>query len=346
MRLNKYISECGVCSRREADRLIGEGRVRVNGAAAALGTAVQDGDRVTVDGKEIRPETEAIFLAVHKPRGVVVTTDRRWGDRTLEELVDCPKRVFAVGRLDKESEGLILMTNQGEAARRIQQAGQGHEKEYEVEIDRPVTEAFLREMAGGVRLEELDRTTAPCRVEKLGERSFRIVLTQGLNRQIRRMCAACGCRVLRLKRVRVMGVKLGNLPAGAYRNLTNEERRELLRELRLDTDLPDENPDRSKSQKHIAYTDRLNPTNNTRNISNTDNTNKTSHSQNIKKKIYPKQASETKDKADIGTGHTARRDRRGSSDAGRRAGQSDRTSRAGGRTRAGKTGKTGKTNHD
>ena len=227
MRLNKYLSSHGVCSRREADRLIEEGRVSVNGETASTGLQVNEGDLVTVDGKPVRETVEEIFLAVNKPRGVVVTTDRTWGDRVLEDIISCRERVFAVGRLDKESEGLILMTNNGDASNLIQKAHERHEKEYVVSVDRPVTEQFLKGMRSGVFLEELGRTTRPCAVSKIDDHSFDIVLTEGMNRQIRRMCSSFGYRVTSLKRIRIMNILLGDLPSGASRELTREEIREI-----------------------------------------------------------------------------------------------------------------------
>ena len=227
MRLNKYLSSHGVCSRREADRLIEEGRVSVNGETASTGLQVNEGDLITVDGKPVRETVEEIFLAVNKPRGVVVTTDRTWGDRVLEDIISCRERVFAVGRLDKESEGLILMTNNGDASNLIQKAHERHEKEYVVSVDRPVTEQFLKGMRSGVLLEEVGRTTRPCTVSKIDDHSFDIVLTEGMNRQIRRMCSSFGYRVTSLKRIRIMNILLGDLPSGASRELTREEIREI-----------------------------------------------------------------------------------------------------------------------
>ena len=232
MRLNKYLSSHGVCSRREADRLIQEGRVAVNGETASTGLQGSEQDLVTVDGKPVRQTIEEIFLAVNKPRGVVVTTDRTWGDPVLEDIVSCRERVFAVGRLDKESEGLILMTNNGDASNLIQKAHERHEKEYVVEVDRPVTEQFLNGMQHGVLLEELGRTTRPCRVRRIDDHSFDIILTEGMNRQIRRMCSAFGCKVTSLKRVRIMNILLGDLPSGAYRELTKEEIRGIKDQIR------------------------------------------------------------------------------------------------------------------
>lgn len=232
VRLNKYISDAGVCSRREADRLITEGRVQIDGKMATLGSRVASGMQVCVDGKEIAPEEEMILLAVNKPRGIVCTTDTRWGDRTIYDLMNYPKRIFSIGRLDKESEGLLLMTNNGDILNKIMRAGNYHEKEYLVTIDKPVTEAFLKKMSGGLYLKELKVRTRPCKVSSVGEFTFQIILTQGLNRQIRRMCAACGCQVLSLKRVRIMNIELGSLEPGVYRKVTKEEYAVLLEALK------------------------------------------------------------------------------------------------------------------
>ena len=236
VRLNKYLAEAGICSRREADRLILAGRVTVDGLPGENGMKVLPGQEVLVDGQAAEKEKECILLAVNKPRGVVCTTDKKWGDRTLEEMVHYPKRVFSIGRLDKESEGLILMTNQGDMVNKIIRAGNAHEKEYLVTVDRPVTPEFIRKMEKGVYLPELDVTTRPCRVELAGEKRFRIVLTQGLNRQIRRMCQAFDYRVTRLVRVRIMNVELGNLPQGQYRHLSRRETAQMLRELKNPAD--------------------------------------------------------------------------------------------------------------
>lgn len=223
VRLNRYISEAGYCSRREADRLIEQGAVKIDGQTAAVGVRVFPGQQVTVNGEILRKEEERILLAFHKPRGVVCTTDTRWGDVTVDELLHYPKRVFSIGRLDKDSEGLLLMTNQGEILNKILKAGNAHEKEYLVTVDKKVTESILTKLARGVYLKELGVTTRPCRVEKTGEKQFRIILTQGLNRQIRRMCEAVGCRVVRLIRLRVMNIELGDLKPGEYRSVTEEE---------------------------------------------------------------------------------------------------------------------------
>lgn len=223
VRLNKLLSEAGICSRREADRWIEAGRVTVDGYRAAPGMQVTKEQQVFVDGKPVQKEEEAIFLAVNKPVGVVCTTEKKWGDPTLEELVHYPKRVFSMGRLDKDSEGLILMTNQGDILNKMMKAGNYHEKEYVVTVDKAVTPDFIQRMSEGVWLKELNTKTRPCRVEKAGEKRFRIVLTQGLNRQIRRMCEYFGYHVVKLVRVRIMNIELGDLPSGKYRNLSKQE---------------------------------------------------------------------------------------------------------------------------
>ncbi len=237
VRLNKYISEAGLCSRREADRLIEAGRVQVDGKTAVSGQKVSDNQEILVDGKSISKEEEMVLLAVNKPRGVVCTTDKRWGDQTVEELIHYPKRVFYMGRLDKDSEGLLLMTNNGEILNKMMRAGNYHEKEYLVRVNRPVTEAFLNGMAkGGIPVQE--QQTRPCKVEKTGERTFRIILTQGLNRQIRRMCEYFGYQVVKLKRIRIMNIMLGDLPTGSYREISREEQEELYRRIQGSSNQP------------------------------------------------------------------------------------------------------------
>ena len=237
VRLNKYISEAGLCSRREADRLIEAGRVQVDGKTAVSGQKVSDNQEILVDGKSISKEEEMVLLVVNKPRGVVCTTDKRWGDQTVEELIHYPKRVFYMGRLDKDSEGLLLMTNNGEILNKMMRAGNYHEKEYLVRVNRPVTEAFLSGMAkGGIPVQE--QQTRPCKVEKTGERTFRIILTQGLNRQIRRMCEYFGYQVVKLKRIRIMNIMLGDLPTGSYREISREEQEELYRRIQGSSNQP------------------------------------------------------------------------------------------------------------
>ena len=232
IRLNRLISQAGLGSRREADRWIEEGRVCVDGQRGVPGQKVTADQTVTLDGRPVTASAaEERIIAVNKPAGYVCTTDRRWGDPLLEDLVDVPERLFSVGRLDKQSEGLILMTNQGDLPNRILRSRYGHEKEYVVRIDRPVSRTFTEQMSRGVYLEELDVTTRPCRVTQTGKDEIHIVLNQGLNRQIRRMCRACGARVISLKRIRIMNICLGDLPEGQWRDLTKEERTGLERAL-------------------------------------------------------------------------------------------------------------------
>ncbi|MBO4912422.1 MAG: pseudouridine synthase [Butyrivibrio sp.] len=227
MRLNKYIASCGVCSRREADRLIEENRVTVNGAVAACGTQVEDGDTVCLDGKEIKLKDEKIVLAYYKPVGVVCTENDVHAERTVIEDLGYKERVTYAGRLDKDSEGLLIMSNDGELINSMMRAANMHEKEYEVTVDKDITDEFLNEMFSGVFLRELNVKTRRCKVRKMGKRSFDIILTQGLNRQIRRMCSELGYEVVKLKRVRVMTVKLGdyNLKPGEYAELSDDAKK-------------------------------------------------------------------------------------------------------------------------
>lgn len=234
VRLNKYLSDAGVCSRREADRLIAAGQVLVDGTPAQLGQKVCRGQQVTCRGIPVEPENRLILLAFHKPVGIECTTDERNPDNIIS-FVHYPARIFPVGRLDKNSSGLILLTNTGELSDQILRGSHFHEKEYEVTVDKPVTAAFLEHMRSGVEitLEDGARTaiTRPCRVEQTGPRDFRIILTQGMNRQIRRMCEALQYQVIRLHRNRVLTVKLGDLPVGKYRELTEPEIQALLQEI-------------------------------------------------------------------------------------------------------------------
>jgi len=224
VRLNKYISEAGVCSRREADRLIEAGRVTIDGVTAVTGTKVLPGQQVLVDGRPIQKEEERIFLAVHKPRGIVCTAERR-EKNNLIDFLKYPKKITYLGRLDKDSTGLILMTNDGDINNRMMRARNHHEKEYLVEVNRPVTDEFVRKMGAGVPI--LDTVTRKCFIEKTGTCTFRIILTQGLNRQIRRMCEYFGYEVKKLHRIRVMNIELGDLKPGEYRHLTPSEVAEL-----------------------------------------------------------------------------------------------------------------------
>ena len=227
MRINKYLSERGLCSRREADSWIEGGRVSINGVLATLGTKVQAGDAVQVDGRSVGGETAHVYIALHKPVGVECTTDPRVPDNVVQ-FVSHRERIFPIGRLDKNSEGLLLMTNDGDIVNDLLRARHGHEKEYLVTVDRPVTDAFVSGMASGVEI--LDRITAPCRVHRVGKNVFRIILTQGLNRQIRRMCEVFGYSVRRLIRVRFVNILLEGLPSGRWRNLTRAELADLLPE--------------------------------------------------------------------------------------------------------------------
>lgn len=226
VRLNKYLSDAGVCSRREADRLMEQGRITVDGERAAPGTRVFPSQRIMVDGREALREEEKVILAVNKPAGVVCTTTDRFKEENIVDFVHYPKRIYPVGRLDKNSEGLILMTNRGDIVNAILKAGNYHEKEYVVTVNKPLTPEFLERMQSGVPI--LDTVTRPCRVVREGKKTFRIVLTQGLNRQIRRMCEYLGYRVEKLTRVRIMNICLGELPLGSYRELTEEELRVLM----------------------------------------------------------------------------------------------------------------------
>lgn len=226
MRLNKYLSDIGYCSRREADRLIEAGKVYVDGVQAGLGVQVEEGQEVRV-GKKILTKTDRpVLLALHKPRGIECTTSKNVKNNIVDFL-NYPTRVYPIGRLDKDSEGLILMTNQGDLVNKMMRSGNRHEKEYLVSVDKPVKESFLQRMAAPVYLKELDVTTRPCQVEQTGKCSFRIILTQGYNRQIRRMCETFGYKVTKLKRIRIMNISLGDLKSGAYREITGREMKEL-----------------------------------------------------------------------------------------------------------------------
>ena len=227
MRLNKFISETGVSSRREADSWIEAGRVTVNGQVASLGTKVGEGDVVCVDGREIGAAKTHVYIALNKPVGIICTTERDVRDNIID-FVRHRERIFPIGRLDRDSEGLILLTNHGDIVNEILRAENEHEKEYVVTVDRPVTEIFLNGMASGVRI--LGTVTKPCRIRRVAPATFRIILTQGLNRQIRRMCSFFGYKVVQLQRVRIMNIELGSLPIGKWRDLRADELRGLLGE--------------------------------------------------------------------------------------------------------------------
>lgn len=223
IRLNKYLSEIGYCSRREADRLIADGKVTVNGKVPQMGSKVTDADVILVDGDPVQKEEKKVLLILNKPRGIVCTTAKFANEENVVDYVNYPIRVYPVGRLDKDSQGLILLTNQGDLVNKLMRSGNRHEKEYVVTVDKPVTEEFLKGMRAGVYLEELDVTTRPCTVEKIDIVTFKIILTQGLNRQIRRMCEALGYKVKKLKRIRIMNIELKDLPVGKWREATKEE---------------------------------------------------------------------------------------------------------------------------
>ena len=257
IRLNKYLSDAGICSRREADRLIEAGKVLVDGQTAMQGMKITPNQKVVVKGQEIEREKEMVLLAVHKPRGIVCTTDKRWGDETIYDLLNYPKRIFSIGRLDKDSEGLLLMTNNGDILNKIMRAGNYHEKEYLVTVDKEITPEFLKKMSEGVYLKELEVKTRPCRVELAGKCQFRIYLTQGLNRQIRRMCSACHYKVTRLVRTRIMNIELGNLRPGEYRSVTRAELAVLNEQLKHSSNLSqkDKNAGAKENTKKTAKTD-------------------------------------------------------------------------------------------
>lgn len=232
VRLNKFLSEKGICSRREADRLVDEGKVMVNGVCAVMGQKVSSADEIVVDGKKVSTkQVKPVLIAVNKPAGILCTTARFEGEKNIVDMVKYPTRIYPIGRLDKESEGLILMTNLGDLANEISKASNSHEKEYVVTVNNQVTESFLDKMRRGMHLEELNADTMPCVCTKTGNREFHIILKQGLNRQIRRMCAACGYRVETLKRIRIMNIHLGNIPQGNFRNVTDAEFDKLIKTL-------------------------------------------------------------------------------------------------------------------
>ncbi|MGE8004653.1 23S rRNA pseudouridine(2604) synthase RluF [Lysinibacillus sp. NPDC093216] len=229
MRINKYLSETGIVSRRGADKWVEEGKVTINGELASVGSQVETGDMVCVDGKEVKKEEQLVYIALNKPVGITSTTERHIKGNVVD-FVNHPLRIFHIGRLDKESEGLLLLTNDGDIVNKILRAENHHEKEYIVQVDQPITEQFIKKMGAGVDI--LDTTTLPCYVEKISDKVFKIILEQGLNRQIRRMCSALGYSVKRLQRIRIMNIKLGNLKVGQWRDLTDKERTELFRLLK------------------------------------------------------------------------------------------------------------------
>lgn len=228
LRINKYISETGVTSRRQADEWITAGRVTINGAVAELGSQVHEGDEVSVDGKPIQAKPKHVYIALNKPVGITSTTERHVKGNIVD-YVGHPLRIFPIGRLDKDSQGLILLTNDGDIVNRLLRAENKHEKEYIVTVDKPITDAFLQQMASGVRI--LGTTTLPCKVKRVSSHVFNIILTQGLNRQIRRMCAALGYQVRKLERIRIMNIHLSGIRIGQWRDLTKQELEQLFRDL-------------------------------------------------------------------------------------------------------------------
>ncbi len=228
MRLNKFISESGKASRRGADKLIEEGRVKINGRKAKIGDQVKPGDEVMVNGQRLRLARNNVYIALNKPVGITCTTEKNVKGNIID-LVNHPLRIFNIGRLDKDSDGLILLTNDGDIVNEILRAENNHEKEYIVSVDKPITPEFIEKMSKGDRI--LGTKTLPCYVEQLSKYEFKIILTQGLNRQIRRMCEALGYEVYRLQRVRIMNIHLGNLPIGQWRDLTKKEKDRLFKDL-------------------------------------------------------------------------------------------------------------------
>lgn len=224
MRINKYISETGICSRREADRLIENKRVKINGQIAVIGSQVIENDIIEVDGKKIERKDRSIYIALNKPVGITSTTDRSI-EGNIVDFINHKERIFHIGRLDKDSEGLILLTNNGDIVNEILRAENNHEKEYIVTVNKKITDEFIKNMSKGVRI--LGTITKPCKVSKLNDRIFKIIITQGLNRQIRRMCQVFNYKVVKLQRVRIMNIHLDNLKIGQWRYLTLEELHEL-----------------------------------------------------------------------------------------------------------------------
>ncbi|MBQ7616395.1 MAG: rRNA pseudouridine synthase [Butyrivibrio sp.] len=235
MRLNKFIASCGICSRREADKLIDSGRIRLNGEIPSPGADVSDGDIVLFDGKEICLKENYSYYAYYKPIGVTCTEKDIHAKRTVIEDMGVKERVTYAGRLDKDSEGLLIMTDDGRLIEAMMRGSKKHEKEYEVTVDRDINGEFLSKMAGGVYLPDLDKTTRGCKVTRTGKRSFNIILTQGLNRQIRRMCEACGAKVVTLKRIRVMNIRLNDykLKPGEHKRISEKDLSILLRDCGL-----------------------------------------------------------------------------------------------------------------
>lgn len=228
MRINKFLSSAGIVSRRGADKWIEAGRITINGQLAELGSRVEDGDEVRADGEIVKLEEELVYILLNKPVGITSTTERHI-EGNVVDFVNHPLRIFHIGRLDKDSNGLLLLTNDGDIVNEILREEHGHEKEYIVTVDQPITKDFIRQMESGVQI--LGTTTKPCKVQQLGARKFNITLTQGLNRQIRRMCSALGYHVQTLQRTRILNIHLGDLPIGKWRDLTTDERETMFKML-------------------------------------------------------------------------------------------------------------------
>ena len=233
MRLNNYISSTGLCSRREADKLIEQGKVKVNGEIAVLGTVVEETDKVELNGKVLKTKSNDVYIALNKPAGITCTTERHIKGNIID-FINYPERIFPIGRLDKESEGLILLTNDGSIVNKILREENNHEKDYIVTVDKDIDEEFIKNMSNGVKIfnpvKKSYTITKKCNVVKINKRTFKITLSQGLNRQIRRMCSKCGYEVVKLKRVRIMNISLNDLPIGKWRYLTKKELKEITNE--------------------------------------------------------------------------------------------------------------------
>ena len=242
IRLNKYLAHCGVCSRRDADRMIEQGKVLVNGTVAVPGQQVGLTDEILIGGKQMQGQKKTVVLAFYKPIGVTCTEKDPHAEKKIMDFVKYPERVTYAGRLDKDSEGLLLLTNDGDLIQAMMKGANRHEKEYIVKVNKEITDDFLSRMAQGIFLQELNVKTRECELEKVGKYTFKIVLTQGVNRQIRRMCAVCGYKVQSLKRIRVMHVQLENLKPGEYRELEQKDVQQLYRDCGLQS--PDDQRDR------------------------------------------------------------------------------------------------------
>ena len=248
VRINKFLADAGVCSRREADKYIESGKVLIDGVAAQMGSRVMQGQKVVFNGKELTKDEQLVLIALNKPQGIVCTTDSREPDNVIDFL-KYGKRIYPIGRLDKDSEGLLLLTNDGDIVNKILRAGNHHEKEYIVKVNKMITKEFIKGMEGGVPI--LDTVTKPCKVTQIDKHTFKIILVQGLNRQIRRMCEYFGYRVMYLQRVRIMNIQLGHLKVGSYRKLNDGEINGLMELIRHSTSQPE-----AMKEKQINEADR------------------------------------------------------------------------------------------